>query len=158
MHWLAVETVDMACFHGAAKTSSGKERAMSTALLYDRAAVFLRFAVSRSNRSAAETAALLTPVRDRMSGGGPAPRRSNGRTEGFNHGPRSILWRAYGMTNFENFHPRAFCAALALPRLNLQALAQSPNYRSPAFGASVPLAAGRLKERSTESLASVDTG
>ena len=33
-------------------------------------------------------------------------RGSNGRTEGFNHGLRSILWRAYGMTNFENFRLR----------------------------------------------------
>jgi transposase len=33
-------------------------------------------------------------------------RSSNGRTEGFNHGLRSILWRAYGMTNFENFRLR----------------------------------------------------
>jgi len=34
-------------------------------------------------------------------------RSSNGRTEGLNHGLRSILWRAYGMTNFENFRLRA---------------------------------------------------
>jgi transposase len=34
-------------------------------------------------------------------------RSSNGRTEGFNHGLRSILWRAFGMTNFENFRLRA---------------------------------------------------
>jgi transposase len=33
-------------------------------------------------------------------------RSSNGRTEGFNHGLRSILWRAFGMTNFENFRLR----------------------------------------------------
>lgn len=33
-------------------------------------------------------------------------RSSNGRTEGFNHGLRAILWRAYGMTNFENFRLR----------------------------------------------------
>ena len=33
-------------------------------------------------------------------------RSSNGRTEGFNHGLRSILWRAYGMTNFQNFRLR----------------------------------------------------
>lgn len=33
-------------------------------------------------------------------------RGSNGRAEGFNHGLRSILWRAYGMTNFENFRLR----------------------------------------------------
>jgi transposase len=33
-------------------------------------------------------------------------RSSNGRTEGFNHGLRTILWRAYGMTNFENFRLR----------------------------------------------------
>jgi transposase len=33
-------------------------------------------------------------------------RCSNGRTEGFNHGLRAILWRAFGMTNFENFRLR----------------------------------------------------
>ena len=33
-------------------------------------------------------------------------RSSNGRTEGLNHGLRSILWRAYGMTNFANFRWR----------------------------------------------------
>ena len=33
-------------------------------------------------------------------------RSSNGRTEGFNHGLRAVLWRAYGMTNFENFRLR----------------------------------------------------
>jgi transposase len=33
-------------------------------------------------------------------------RSSNGRTEGFNHGLRAILWRAYGMSNFENFRLR----------------------------------------------------
>lgn len=34
-------------------------------------------------------------------------RASNGRTEGFNHALRSILWRAYGMTNFAHFRHRA---------------------------------------------------
>jgi transposase len=33
-------------------------------------------------------------------------RSSNGRTEGFNHGLRSILWRAFGMNNFANFRLR----------------------------------------------------
>lgn len=33
-------------------------------------------------------------------------RASNGRTEGFNHGLRSILWRAFGMTNFVHFRLR----------------------------------------------------
>jgi transposase len=33
-------------------------------------------------------------------------RSSNGRTEGFNHGLRSILWRAFGMTNFAHFRLR----------------------------------------------------
>ncbi len=33
-------------------------------------------------------------------------RSSNGRTEGLNHALRSILWRAYGMTNFEHFRLR----------------------------------------------------
>jgi transposase len=33
-------------------------------------------------------------------------RGNNGRTEGFNHGLRSVLWRAYGMTNFVNFRLR----------------------------------------------------
>ena len=33
-------------------------------------------------------------------------RSSNGRTEGFNHGLRSILWRAFGMTNFTRFRLR----------------------------------------------------
>ena len=33
-------------------------------------------------------------------------RSSNGRTEGFNHGLRTILWRAYGMLSFKNFRLR----------------------------------------------------
>jgi len=33
-------------------------------------------------------------------------RSSNGRTEGFNHGLRAILWRAYGMLNFQHFRSR----------------------------------------------------
>jgi transposase len=33
-------------------------------------------------------------------------RSSNGRTEGFNHGLRSILWRAFGMVNFTRFRLR----------------------------------------------------
>jgi transposase len=33
-------------------------------------------------------------------------RGSNGRTEGLNHGLRAILWRAYGMANFDNFRLR----------------------------------------------------
>ena len=33
-------------------------------------------------------------------------RASNGRTEGYNHGLRSVLWRAFGMTNFEHFRLR----------------------------------------------------
>ena len=33
-------------------------------------------------------------------------RSSNGRTEGFNHGLRAILWRAYGMLNFHHFRLR----------------------------------------------------
>ena len=33
-------------------------------------------------------------------------RGSNGRTEGLNHGLRAILWRAYGMVNFQNFRLR----------------------------------------------------
>jgi transposase len=33
-------------------------------------------------------------------------RASNGRTEGFNHGLRSILWRAFGMFNFNHFRLR----------------------------------------------------
>jgi transposase len=33
-------------------------------------------------------------------------RSSNGRTEGFNHGLRAILWRAFGMSNFRNFRLR----------------------------------------------------
>ncbi len=44
-------------------------------------------------------------------------RSSNGRTEGFNHGLRSVLWRAFGMQNFENFRQRVLdrfgrCASL----------------------------------------------
>jgi len=35
-----------------------------------------------------------------------ATRSSNGRTEGFNHALRSVLWRAFGMQNFENFRQR----------------------------------------------------
>ena len=34
-------------------------------------------------------------------------RSSNGRTERFNHALRSILWRAFGMTNFRHFRLRA---------------------------------------------------
>jgi transposase len=33
-------------------------------------------------------------------------RASNGRTEGLNHGLRAIIWRAFGMANFENFRLR----------------------------------------------------
>jgi transposase len=33
-------------------------------------------------------------------------RSSNGRVEGFNHGIRVILWRAFGMTNFAKFRLR----------------------------------------------------
>jgi transposase len=33
-------------------------------------------------------------------------RGSNGRTEGLNRGVRGLLWRAYGMVNFENFRLR----------------------------------------------------
>ena len=33
-------------------------------------------------------------------------RSSNGRTEGFNHGIRAILWRAFGMRNFAHFRLR----------------------------------------------------
>ncbi len=33
-------------------------------------------------------------------------RSSNGRTEGFNHGLRAILWRAFGMFNFLHFRLR----------------------------------------------------
>lgn len=33
-------------------------------------------------------------------------RSSNGRTEGFNHGLRAILWRAFGMLNFSHFRLR----------------------------------------------------
>jgi len=37
-------------------------------------------------------------------------RSSNGRTEGFNHGIRSILWRAFGMQNFAHFRLRVLHA------------------------------------------------
>ncbi len=37
-------------------------------------------------------------------------RSSNGRTEGFNHGIRAILWRAYGMRNFTHFRLRVLHA------------------------------------------------
>jgi transposase len=33
-------------------------------------------------------------------------RSSNGRTEGFNHGLRGILWHAFGMLNFQHFRLR----------------------------------------------------
>lgn len=33
-------------------------------------------------------------------------RSSNGRTEGINHGIRTILWRAFGMVNFKRFRLR----------------------------------------------------
>jgi transposase len=42
-------------------------------------------------------------------------RGSNGRTEGLNHGLRAILWRAFGMVNFQNFRLRALhCFGLGL--------------------------------------------
>ena len=42
-------------------------------------------------------------------------RGSNGRAEGLNHGLRVILWRAYGMANFENFRLRVLhCFGLGL--------------------------------------------
>ena len=37
-------------------------------------------------------------------------RSSNGRTEGFNHGLRSILWRAFGLRNFRHFRLRVLDA------------------------------------------------
>jgi transposase len=37
-------------------------------------------------------------------------RSSNGPTEGFNHGLRVILWRAFGMTNFHHFRARVLHA------------------------------------------------
>lgn len=37
-------------------------------------------------------------------------RSSNGRTEGFNHGLRAILWRAFGMRNFTHFRLRVLHA------------------------------------------------
>ena len=37
-------------------------------------------------------------------------RASNGRTEGFNHKLRAILWRAYGMRNFKHFRMRVLDA------------------------------------------------
>ena len=39
-----------------------------------------------------------------------ARRSSNGRTEGFNHGIRSLLWHAYGMTAFPHFRLRVLHA------------------------------------------------
>jgi transposase len=33
-------------------------------------------------------------------------RSSNGRTEGFNHGLRGILWRAFGMLNYRHLRLR----------------------------------------------------
>ena len=33
-------------------------------------------------------------------------RSSNGRTEGFNRGLRAILWRCFGMRNFQHFRLR----------------------------------------------------
>jgi transposase len=42
-------------------------------------------------------------------------RGSNGRTEGLNHGLRAILWRAFGMANFDNFRLRVLhCFGLSL--------------------------------------------
>jgi transposase len=42
-------------------------------------------------------------------------RGSNGRTEGLNRGVRGLLWRAYGMVNFENFRLRVLhCFGLKL--------------------------------------------
>ena len=37
-------------------------------------------------------------------------RSSNGRTEGFNHGIRTILWRSFGMTAFRHFRSRVLHA------------------------------------------------
>jgi transposase len=37
-------------------------------------------------------------------------RSTNGPTEGFNHGLRAILWRAFGMVNFRHFRARALHA------------------------------------------------
>lgn len=37
-------------------------------------------------------------------------RSSNGATEGFNHGLRAILWRAFGMCNFKHFRARVLHA------------------------------------------------
>ncbi len=37
-------------------------------------------------------------------------RSSNGRTEGFNHALRSVLWRAFGLRNFQHFRLRVLDA------------------------------------------------
>ena len=37
-------------------------------------------------------------------------RSTNGQTEGYNHGLRAIVWRAYGMTNFSHFRLRVLHA------------------------------------------------
>jgi transposase len=37
-------------------------------------------------------------------------RSSNGRTEGFNHGLRAVLWRAFGRRNFQHFRLRVLDA------------------------------------------------
>jgi transposase len=37
-------------------------------------------------------------------------RSTNGPTEGFNHGLRAVLWRAFGMTNFQHFRARVLHA------------------------------------------------
>ena len=37
-------------------------------------------------------------------------RSTNGPTEGFNHGLRAILWRAFGMINFQHFRVRVLHA------------------------------------------------
>jgi transposase len=43
-------------------------------------------------------------------------RSSNGRTEGLNHGIRGILWRAFGMVNFQNFRLRVLhCFGVPTP-------------------------------------------
>ncbi len=42
-------------------------------------------------------------------------RSSNGRTEGLNHGLRAVIWRAFGMANFQNFRLRVLhCFGLGL--------------------------------------------
>jgi hypothetical protein len=58
-------------------------------------------------------------------------RASNGRVEGVNRGLRLILWRAFGMVNFEHFRCVSWIVSAAQLDRQSAGLAESPVAQSP---------------------------